>query len=435
MLDLFPLGAEEVGWRRLLLEQGATNIAYGYSNLKRRTPKMKLKARPGVKQLLDSGGRGADKNVGRRTPEQWLLYEEGYFEFVSANIDFLDYVVEFDAQMFGAEHIAEMRERVWSLIPEEKFIPVWYPHEDLEEMARNYVNVAIPAKILTPLVARKLPHLPVNAFGIQVGPDMCRFLKGNISSSWLGPSQFGETVVWDGYNLHTYSKKETEKARVRHRVAIRKAGFDTEKVEASDPMEVTRLSVWSWLRFAERVGEVHPPAAGANETGDRVSQPLERAPMDLEHLEEALVDQPRVLLPVLRASGEISNKTMRECDSCHLAGRCPAFRPDEKCAYEIPVRVRGREDLLSLMQGVMEMQSQRVLFARFVEEMEGGYGDQVLSSEIDRLMRVIEKAKEISSTSDFMKLTVETRGTSGVLSRLFGEKIIDGPPELIEGTG
>lgn len=429
--DWYPLGAEEAGWRRLLIEQGATNLAYGYSNLKRRTPKGRLRHRPGIKQLLDSGGRIADKNPGRRTPEQWLTYEEGYFEFVSANIEALDYVLEFDAQMLGHEHIMEMRERIWSTIPEEKFVPVWYPSEDLEEMARNYVNIAIPEKLLTPLVARKLPHLPVNAFGIQAGPAMCRFLYGNISSAWLGPSQFGETVVWDGHRLHTHSKKDKESARRRHRASIEKAGFDTTKVEASDPIEVTKLAVWSWLRHAEGGGAALPPDAGDG----RVDQVPGVALAEIEHLEQALVDQPRVPLPVISSHGEIANRTLRECDHCLLANRCPAFRPGEPCAYEIPVKVGDRASLLSLLQGVIEMQSQRVLFARFVEEMEGGYGDPTLSAEMDRLMKVIYTAKEISSNEDFLKITVEAKGSAGVLSRLFGEKFNDGPPELIRPTG
>jgi hypothetical protein len=62
------------------------------------------------------------------------------------------------------------------------------------------------------------------------------------------------------------------------------------------------------------------------------------------------------------------------------------------------------------------------MFARFAEELEGQGLDPALSQEMDRLFNLVDKFKNISDTRDTVRFEVEARGSSGVLSRLFGNK-------------
>jgi hypothetical protein len=71
------------------------------------------------------------------------------------------------------------------------------------------------------------------------------------------------------------------------------------------------------------------------------------------------------------------------------------------------------------------MQASRVLFARFAEELEGQGLDPALSAEMDRLFSLVDRFKNISDSRDLMRIEVEARGSSGVLSRLFGQKAGD----------
>jgi hypothetical protein len=71
---------------------------------------------------------------------------------------------------------------------------------------------------------------------------------------------------------------------------------------------------------------------------------------------------------------------------------------------------------------MLEMQVSRVLFARFAEELEGQGMDPALSEEMDRVFDMVEKFKTITDTRDLVRFEVEARGSSGVLSRLFGQR-------------
>jgi hypothetical protein len=59
---------------------------------------------------------------------------------------------------------------------------------------------------------------------------------------------------------------------------------------------------------------------------------------------------------------------------------------------------------------------------RFAEEMNGGYADPNVSQEIDRLFKLIKTTKELDDSREFIRMTVERQGSSGVLSSIFGDK-------------
>ncbi len=120
------------------------------------------------------------------------------------------------------------------------------------------------------------------------------------------------------------------------------------------------------------------------------------------------------LLPV------VESKPLRTCNTCFVRAECPAFEEDSTCAYTLPVEVRNGMQRKALIDGVVEIQAQRVAFMRFREELSGGYADPNLSQEIDRLMKIFSTLAEIEDSRDTFKMTVEAKTKAGVLSRLFG---------------
>jgi hypothetical protein len=114
--------------------------------------------------------------------------------------------------------------------------------------------------------------------------------------------------------------------------------------------------------------------------------------------------------------------SLRACDTCFVASNCPAFKPQSVCAFKLPVDVKTKEQLKSLINAVIEMQGQRVAFMRFAEEMNGGYADPNVSQEIDRLFKLIKTTKELDDSREFIRMTVERQGSAGVLSSIFGER-------------
>ena len=233
-------------------------------------------------------------------------------------------------------------------------------------------------------------------------------------------------------------------ARKRHRMLFQRAGFDAERIEADDGDELARFTVWSFQQLEENLSAhrtppslvTQPPNGADPANGEMGMVPVARHPTPMRN--------ERMVLPIaLQRAVEGSERqfpavpavTVRRCSTCHVQATCPAYAPGAECAFDIPVEVRTKEQLLGLLQGTIAMQAQRVAFARYSEELEGGYPDPNLSLEMDRLMRVITSAKAIQDDRDFLTLTVQAHAGAGVLSRIFGQKTAEPVHQLTHQLG
>jgi hypothetical protein len=116
------------------------------------------------------------------------------------------------------------------------------------------------------------------------------------------------------------------------------------------------------------------------------------------------------------------SSSLRQCDTCFVASNCPAFKPQNTCAFNLPVEVKTTEQVKALLTAIIEMQGQRVAFMRFAEEMNGGYADPNVSQEIDRLFKLVNNLKELESNREFIQITAQRQGSGGVLSAIFGDR-------------
>ena len=114
--------------------------------------------------------------------------------------------------------------------------------------------------------------------------------------------------------------------------------------------------------------------------------------------------------------------SIRQCNTCFVAATCPAFKPNNSCAFNLPVEVKTKEQLKALLTAIIEMQGQRVAFMRFAEEMNGGYADPNVSQEIDRLFKLVNQVKEMESNKEFIQITAQRQSAGGVLSAIFGDR-------------
>jgi len=118
-----------------------------------------------------------------------------------------------------------------------------------------------------------------------------------------------------------------------------------------------------------------------------------------------------------------SNSTsLRVCDTCFVAANCPAFKPQNTCAFNLPVEVKTKEQLKSLINALLEMQGQRVAFAKFSEDLNGGYPDPNVGQEMDRFFKMLKTIKDLDDSREFIRMTVERQGAGGVLSAIFGDR-------------
>jgi hypothetical protein len=469
---LYFLGGENPTFRRWLIAGGARGVGINYWTLRHRLPKVKPyliseRLPDHLSVLLDSGGLSAS----RADPEtqDWDALLARYREFVTLNIGRLTLVSEFDCDHLPPGAVEEERESFWSGIPGKALVYWRGDLTDFERLAERYDHVAVPESRLED--ARRNAHrlsaivrscgTRLHAAGIT-RPDALRQtglrFDSASSTSWLSPARYGATVVWDGRTLRQYSRAHKDQARRKHRGLFERENFDSARIEADDHAEVTRLSVWSWLRLEESMSQARtivrrkralesdsrPVLRESDDTesrgggvvtsddGARNPSPRSRSERRLlpvfgmEAVETETEEGERGPLPVLRSRGG----SMRRCDSCHLARSCPAYSPGSECVYDLPVEIRTTDQRRALISGLVEMQTQRVAFTKFAEDLEGGYPDPNLSVELDRLMGMMERAKRIEDNREFMRVSVETRGSAGILSRIFGERVGEDASQL-----
>jgi hypothetical protein len=313
--------------------------------------------------------------------------------------------------------------------------------------------------------------------GLTSKPDVIEKIhwESVVVVSWSSALRSGETQVWDGHSLHRYPAQQKESARKRHRADIQRLGVDYNAVLEDEVNAVAHLAIQSWrawetknfggydlmnvddeeeftLTDDNQIIMISGDTNSTQSVAPRVSNIVPQVP-------EKRHENKRTLLPVMgidtitsMGSQTLDNEgesievdpeqvsilkynadPLRQCNHCYLASRCPQFQENTECAFSLPIEIRTKDQLNSAMRALVEMQVGRVMFARFAEELEGQGLDTSLSTEMDRVFTMIEKLKSISDTRDTVSFTMEAKGTSGVLSRLFGAKAGEQARQLPNG--
>jgi hypothetical protein len=457
-------GSEIPSHRKLLAEQNISHVALSYMGLRRR---IKF-ARPwsiaehyGADQsvLLDSGCHTLNREGVTMSKEEIQEIADHYLEFVEENIDRVSCYTEFDALLMGGAWIADRRQ----CLHPEKGIVVWHEQDGvdaLKKLAHVHQYIAVGQatcndRDILPTLRGLAKDRRLHGMGFSSPPLLLAADWYSVSSTtWLSAAQHGETFLWTGTEMKRYPTRYKEQARKRHRVRIIDAGFDIDLIEADDASENLRLSLWSWQQQMEHITRRH----GEGVTPSLKLVVSENAENDLATVTTlpSPAGKPayreRVTLPGIETedftytttddNGQRTTKTeqrvqavdtgIRNCDGCFLSAKCPEFDPGSVCAYEIPIRVKTKEQYLALLDAYISMTAQRVFFMRIVEEAEGGYVDANLSKAIDQSAQLIKLRTEIeeSGFSFTMKMQGNPEGSTGILSRLFGAQNTGGPPAL-----
>lgn len=456
--SIYYLGSEQTTWRNMLHTAGVRNVGLSYWAVRKRLPKKRYAMDWGFDSVfLDSGGFSANKEPTKFTAREWRAYGDEYAEFALDHLDDVGMVSEFDCLVLGPAWIEAKRKEVWDHVSPDKFLPIWHPETGLaalEALGERYKRVGIaqdhiaqPGLNITPYL-NKLANQGVLLHGLAMSrPDSIRHTNfASVSStSWLSPAKYGETQVWDGGRLVRYPAKMKDQARLRHRNDFERAGFDVERIMADDPMELVRLSVWSWRQYEASIRGERVTSNGASvvrgSTGEGVTdvaQSLEGSRNSRVALRVRGADEMGILPGLMFVDHEqisadsdstttirlplIDSKPVRVCNNCFVRTECPKYEPDASCAFEIPIEIKTPMQRKAVMDGLVEMQAQRVAFMRFREELSGGYADPNLSLEFDRLLKTFSVQAELEDDRDFFRMTVESKGKAGVLSRLFGRE-------------
>lgn len=254
-----------------------------------------------------------------------------------------------------------------------------------------------------------------------------------IVGGWLAAGKHHELQVWDGRTVKRYSRTRKANGIEKHAGQIERLGIDVEDLRNEVPGTALRLAVRSWA-IACAPGAQVVAIDTKRPVGGVVHDGPEEIATEHPSVRTETIERPRVPLPVLSMPTiddgltesqmrvvKLGSKPMRTCNSCYLAPSCPMFRSDSSCAYEIPVTITTKPELQAVMNSMLEMQAQRVFMARMAEDLLSQGLDPVVSSELERMMRMIEATKRISEQRAEVTITAKAEG--GILSRLFGDRV------------
>ena len=469
-MKLTYLGADVPSNRLILESMNVKSMGVSFWRLtKRGLPKTK-------RYLLDNYFQpGVDIHVHPGIPEGTELtqseletFASYYEDFLAHNMDRLTSFIEIDHALLDKSAMHNQRAAAWA--EEKKFwatIRSDHSYAEIVDMCAQYKNVAIPYSIIEEDVSMAAKTRALTA---QHGttfhalacakPDNLRQVSVATAStqSWLSPMMRGETIVWDGNKLVRYPKKMKAQARPRYKAVYEKAGLEFDKIMSDDPVEVAKLALWSYNQFEERFNAVSNNPFSLNNDDDALlydnsdgensdynaetnlvaydNKGVEKGKLNTRSRDEmtilpvfgteikTVIEQDEngndVIkdVPLLRSN----TASLRNCNTCFVASNCPAFKPENVCAFNLPVEVKTKEQLSALLTSIIEMQGQRIAFARFSEELNGGYPDPNTSQEVDRLFKLVKAMKDLEDNSSYVKMTVEAKNTGGVLSQIFGER-------------
>lgn len=467
----FVYSGSEIGSNRtLLLGQGVRFMGLNFWTLKKRgLPKNKSwyigEHYPNdVEVLVESGARQADKaNLSVAELEE---YAAEYQEFLVNNAGRSFLFQEFDSKILGQKWVEQQRP-FFEYDP--NFMPIWheeYGQQNLREMSSKWSNIGMSYETIESVtnlagITRALSsQYPVKFHALGVAkPDNLRQIPFETASTlaWTSPMRRGETIIWDGTKIARYPKKMKDQSRPRYKSVVEKAGLDFEKFKNDDIVEAAKVAVWSYQQLENAMDKKRPDlhVVDGGKVSDNTETPLMTSLMELglpasdnkdvevrKNVEprdpqevvplpvfgyqmKTIVDQDETGRDVLKDVPivHMQSASIRQCDTCFVASNCPAFKPQNMCAFNLPIEVKSKEQLKSLLTAIVEMQGQRVAFMRFAEEMNGGYSDPNTSQEIDRLLKLVKTIKELEEQRDYIKITAERQSSGGVLSAIFGDKV------------
>lgn len=450
-MKLYFGGTEIPSHATTLREAGVTDVYLSYIGLRRRVkfskPWLIAEKLPGMSVLLDSGAYTVNQEE-EQDLDELAEIATGYMAFVQANLEAVEAFTEFDALPLGLDWIRGVRDDFYDDLGS-KFVPVWHPSygiDELERLAARYSRLAVSStstrdRDLIPALNKLVDSRGTKLYGLGLTkPDTMRAVRweGVGSTSWLSPMKFGETQVWTGRELKWYPVKYKEQARKRHRTLFTSNGFDAAKIAADDAHEVTRVALWSWQKLVDDINRrkrvTQAPEPATEPDAEILDLPVTHEP-DSGLNEELVAERPvreRQTLPVVgltETEGQIPelharSESLRKCDTCYLRERgCPGYQPGADCLYEIPVEVKTPDQVRALENTLIKIQTDRVMFMKMAEDLEGGFPDSNLSNEMDRLTKMIRNQREGNLAKFNLNISAsQPIEGGGILSSLGWEK-------------
>lgn len=287
--------------------------------------------------------------------------------------------------------------------------------DDLESLIPQYSYIALDSSLL-----RESTHevkVKINAIKTLLRSFSCHLhswgavdketvlsgaFKSGSSSSWLSGAKYGNTYEYVGnlkLSLYHATKGAGKDVRKKLKAKCKQQGIDHKLLLQDDRYSVDQWNLSQWRLYAEDAEKV---------TGywEETKSPS---------TETAL----QKISPKTLAHSTSVVEYSRFCNSCYLSEQCPVFVADSACNIPTTPQVKNHDDVTSLLNKVIQIQGDRVLFSAYAERVQNAGINPEVSKELETLTKLMKDAREITAPAGGEEVMIKAKG-SGVISRLFG---------------
>ena len=367
-------------------------------------------------------------------------YFEEYFNWIKSHQEYLDAFSELDLDNFvGIEKQWKWREQ-WlreGLKPvvtthsrdvdiddevermiDSGFSYIGVPHNDLDELRALYANHMDKIHL-----NRILIHWW--KFGTKLVNDFPFFSVS--SNRWISGEKYGRTYVYGGnYKMKEYSNADKE-VRKTLKVSVEEAGLNFEAFLADDWKTVTTFNAYHWVKWSKDMMEYPGQAYWLSDEEKEIRKArikkAKTTALVRHNSKKTAIDKIKLL------------EFARTCNTCFLADKCPVYEEDSTCRLAERIKVDGADDIAKVLNMVISVQSERVMFANFVEKMLGIPLSESTTKEMEYLVKMIKQIKEIyRKPKDRMSIEIESSegNKGGILTSLFGDFVAEKTKDVVE---
>lgn len=326
-----------------------------------------------------------------------------YSEFaLSTSVDF-DVVV---IPSLPIEH-----DRGWSELLKSQTCMVTARHlDDLEGLLASYSYVALSNEIdlqdakrqITPLITslRSFKCRLHRWGGVDKETALTGLFWSGSSSNWITGSKYGNTYEYVGnlkLTLHHGSKGVGKRVRSGLKAKCETLGIDHSALMSDDKRVINLWNLSQWVRYSQ--------------DAEKLSGYWSERKTETTSL---VTSSTKTLATPVSAVGY-----SRSCNSCFLSSQCPLFEPDSDCRVPTTQKVDTPDDIQDLLNKVIQIQGDRVMFSAFAERVQNAGINPEVSKELETLTKLMKDAREITSPIGGDEVLIKAKG-SGVISKLFG---------------
>lgn len=277
---------------------------------------------------------------------------------------------------------------------------------ELDTLVTRYSYVAFTKDIDLPLLKAKISSLKASLRSFNCKTHMwgradketarTGLIWSSSTSNWLSGTKYGNTYEYVGnlkLNIH-HSKSKDIRRNLKAKCLSLK--LDHDLLLQDDRYTVNLWNLAQYQKFSSDCEKVIGYWTESTKTTNIVKS------------------EPKVL-----ASTVDTERYLRSCNSCFLSSQCPLFEPDYECRVTTTTPVNTPDDIQSLLNKVIQIQSDRVVFSAFAERVQNAGIDPQVSKELQTLTKLMRDAREITSPVNNDEVLIKAKG-SGVISRLFG---------------